>query len=196
METQKMNLAVKNPVLYYSERLYLSPISEEHAEDYAKWINDPEIFGHIRNMSCSTNGEEQKIWIRQSLQDPTQRSFNIFHIPDDQLIGNGGFKNIHWEDGKAELGIVIGWKKYQGTGLGSEATWLICKYGFEELKFHNILAEINSDNSISINVSQKLGFHFMGIRRQSHRVGDKRLDIQYFDMLPHELIKPGWKPKP
>ena len=38
----------KNPVLYRSERLYLSPLSVEHAEYFMKWFNDPEIFGHLR----------------------------------------------------------------------------------------------------------------------------------------------------
>ena len=191
-----MTQEMKNPVLYRSERLYLSTVSEEYADDFVRWINDPEIFGHMRDMSYSTNLEEQKLGISQLLQDPTQRAFNIFYVPDDRLIGNGGFKNINWEDGRAELGMLIGEKKYQGMGLGTEACWLVCKYGFEEFKFHNILSEIYENNEISMQMVKKIGFHFVGTRRRSRRLADKMLDVQYFDLLPHELIKPEWKPKP
>ncbi|KAB2842903.1 GNAT family N-acetyltransferase [bacterium] len=185
----------KNPVLYRSDRLYLSPLSVEHAEYFVKWFNDPEIFGHLRDMTYQTNLAEQIRWVEETNRDPTQRVFSIFYIPDDQLIGDGGFMHINWEDRKAEVGIAIGEKKYQGIRIGPEALWLLCKYGFEELKFHNILSENYADNPVSIRMCEKIGFQRMGTRRQSRRIGDKVLDVHYSDMLPHELIKPEWKPK-
>jgi len=185
----------KNPVVYRSERLYLSPLSEDYADYYVKWFNDPEIFGHIRDMSYSTTLEEQKLWVRQTNGDMTQRVFNVFYLPDDQLIGDGGFMHIHWEDRKAEVGLVIGEKKYQGMGLGAEALWLLCKFGFEEMKLHNILGENYADNPIAISNARKIGLRYYGTRRQSRRIGDKVIDVHYSDMLPQELIKPEWKPK-
>ncbi|MCC7344226.1 MAG: GNAT family N-acetyltransferase [Deltaproteobacteria bacterium] len=185
----------KNPVLYRSERLYLSPLSVDHAEYFVKWFNDPEIFGHLRDMTYQTHLAEQIRWVEETNRDPTQRVFSIFYIPDDQLIGDGGFMHINWEDRKAEVGLAIGEKKYQGMGLGAEALWLLCKYGFEELKLHNILGENYADNPIAISNARKIGLRYFGTRRQSRRIGDKMIDVHYSDMLPHELIKPEWKPK-
>lgn len=185
----------KNQVIARSERLYLSPMSIEHAPIFLKWYNDPEIFGHIRDMSYVSTLQEQKDWVLATNKDSTQRVFSIFYIPDDCLIGDGGFMNINWEDLKAEVGLVLGEKKYQGMGLGAEALWLLCKYGFEEMKLHNILGENYADNPIAINNARKIGLRFYGTRRESRRIGDKLLDVHYSDMLPHELIKPEWKPK-
>ncbi|HKX12998.1 MAG TPA: GNAT family N-acetyltransferase [bacterium] len=180
----------KNPVVYRSERLYLTPISVEHVEYFLKWFNDPEIFGHLRDMTYSTTLEEQKKWVEDTNRDPTQRVFSIFYIPDDKLIGDGGFMNINWEDRKAEVGLALGEKKYHGMGLGAEALWLLCKYGFEEMKLHNILGENYADNPIAINNARKIGLRYFGTRRESRRIGDKLIDVHYSDMLPHELIKP------
>jgi len=185
----------KNPVLYRSDRLYLAPLSVDHADYFVKWFNDPEIFGHIREMSYQTNLEEQTRWVLETNRDPCQKVFSIFYIPDDQLIGDGGFMHINWEDRKAEVGLVIGEKKYQGLGLGAESLWLLCKYGFEEMKLHNILGENYADNPIAISNARKIGLRFFGTRRESRRIGDKVLDVPYSDMLPGELIKPVWKPK-
>lgn len=186
----------KNEVLYRSDRLYLSPLSVDYADYYLKWFNDPEIFGHLRDMSYLSNLQEQKQWVEQVHRDPTQRVYNIFYIPDDQLIGDGGFMHINWEDRKAEVGLVVGEKKYQGLGLGAESLWLLCKYGFEELKLHNILGENYADNPIAISNARKIGLRYFGTRRESRRIGDKVLDVHYSDMLPHELIKPECKAKP
>jgi RimJ/RimL family protein N-acetyltransferase len=183
----------KNIVIARSERLYLTPLHPDHAPSLVKWYNDPEIFGHIRDMTHQTTLEEQLRWIEQTNRDPTQKVFSIFYIPEDRLIGDGGFIQINVEDRKAEVGLVIGEKKYQGFGLGAEALWLLCKYGFEELKFHNILTENYVNNPTSINMTKKIGFQHFGTRRQSRWLNGQWIDVHYSDMLPHELIKPNIK---
>jgi len=185
----------KNQVLYRSDRLYLSPLSVDYADYYLKWFNDPEVFGHIRDMTFISNLEEQKRWVEEVNRDPCQLVFSIFYIPDDQIIGDGGFMHINWEDRKAEVGLVIGEKQYQGLGLGAESLWLVCKYGFEEMKLHNIMGENYADNPIAISNAKKIGLRYYGTRRQSRRIGNKVLDVHYSDMLPQELIKPEYKPK-
>ena len=163
------------------------------ADYYVKWFNDPEIFGHIRDMSYSTNIEEQKLGATS--REDHRGVFNVFYLPDDQLIGDEVSCISIGRIAKAEVGLVIGEKKYQGMGLGAEALWLICKYGFEEMKLHNILGENYADNPIAIGNARKIGLKYFGTRRQSRRIGDKVLDVHYSDMLPHELTKPEWKQK-
>src|SRR4030095_14195720 len=180
----------KNIVVAKSERLYLTPLHPDHAPYFMKWYNDPQIFGHIRDMTHQTTLEEQIQWVHQTHQDPNQRVFSIFYLPDDQLIGDGGLMHIQWEDKKAEVGLVIGDKQYQGMGLGAEALWLLCKYGFEELKLHNILGENYANNPIAIANAKKIGLKFFGTRRQSKWLNGEWIDVHYSDMLPDELIQP------
>ncbi len=183
----------KNIVLARSERLYLTAIKEEDAPIFAKWYNDPEVYGHLRDMGYQTTPEEQRAWIRQTASDPTLQVFSIYFIPDDQIIGDGGFKNINLEDRIAEIWLIIGEARYRGMGLGKEARWLLCKYGFETLNYHNILGEHYANNPISLSNALKTGAKLVGTRREARLHEGRRLDVHYTDMLRHELIQPPKK---
>ncbi len=177
-------------ILSRSQHLYLSPTRVEEAPTYMKWFNDPEIFAHMRNMDYQSTLEEQIQWVLNSFEDPNQRIFSIYYAPEDKLIGNGGIMDISWEDRKGEIGLVIGEKQYQGRGLGGEAIWLLCRYAFDILQLHNLLAEHYAHEKSSLRLFQKLGFKHFGTRRQSRRIKDRLLDVDYSDLLPEDLIDP------
>lgn len=185
----------KNIVIARSDRLYLSAMRVEDAPLYVKWFNDPDCFGHIRDMAYLTNLQEQQLWIQNTNSDPTQKVFSVFYIPDDQLIGDGGFIHIDPENKTAEIGFVIGEKQYWRMGLGKELRWLLCKYGFEEMGLHNILGEHFDTNPISLHNALKTGSKLIGTRRESKILNGKWIDVHYTDMLPQELIKPELKKK-
>ncbi|HKY64558.1 MAG TPA: GNAT family protein [bacterium] len=180
----------KNIVLCRSSRLYLSPVKLEYAEVMTRWYNDPQVYGHIRDMSTSITVQEQEAWIKALPGDPTQTEYALFYIPDGALIGMGGFKNISVEDHFGEIWRVIGETKYWGLGLGTELFQLLCLYGFESLGFKNILGEHYACNPASLASAKKAGAKFMGTRRQARLLNGQRWDIHYTDILPHELIKP------
>ncbi len=180
----------KNPVIARSERLYLTPMSLEDAPHYLRWLNDPKIYGKIRDMAYIFSMEEEIKWIRDTMQDPTQRVFSLYYIPEDQLIGHCGFKHISAEHKTAEIWRVIGERAYWGKGLGSELFWLLSKYGFEELGFQNILAEHHADNPGSWKSAEKVGAKIIGLRRNAKLIDGKRIGVYFTDILPHELVKP------
>ncbi len=183
-------LKEKYPVLAQSERLYLTPLHLDHVPYFVKWFNDPGVFGYQRDMGYQTTPEEQMQWVLESQRNPTQRIFSIFYHPENQLIGDGGFINLDFENRKGEIGLVIGEKQYWDRGLGAESIFLLCQYGFEALKLHNIMAEHFSVNPKSLPLFQKLGFKLIGTRRQSHWLGGQMIDVHYSDLIPKELIEP------
>jgi len=180
----------QSPVIARSSRLHLTPLHVDHVESFVKWFNDPDIFGQMRDMGYSTHPEEQIRWVLECNRDAQQRVFSIFHSADNFLIGNGGFINIRLDDRKAEIGLIIGEKQYWDQGLGAEAAWLLCRYGFNELHLHNIMAEHYSINKRSVHLFKKIGFRNIGTRRESRFLGGKMIDVHYSDLLPDELKKP------
>ncbi|MFO1520425.1 MAG: GNAT family N-acetyltransferase [bacterium] len=180
----------KNIVVCRSDRLYLSPVDEKHAPALTKWMNDPEIFGHLRDMKMVTTVEQHLEWVKVARQSAVDRIFAIYYLSEDQLIGDGGVMKIDWENRKAEVGLVIGEKKYQGKGLGKEAVWLLCHYAFQELKLHNLIAEIIGKNEASFRLHEGLGFKPVGTRREAIWLGNRWEDAHYLDLLPQELVKP------
>lgn len=174
----------------FSHRLYLAPLTPEHAPAVTRWFNDPDVWGHLRDITRVSTTDQMEEWLQQVQQDDSFRLYAVHLKQANTLIGYGGFTHISVEDRTAEVGLTLGEKQYHGLGLGSECLWLLCKVGFELLKLHNILAENYADNPVAIHNARKVGFHFYGTRRQSRRIGDRVLDVHYSDMLPHELIAP------
>lgn len=183
----------KNKVIARSPRLYLSDFGLSYAEALQKWLHDPKVYGHLRNLEEKLTLEDQIAWINFTARDPTLKVFSVHYIPDDRLIGFGGFKNINTEDQVAEVWRVIGETQYHGRGLGTELYWLFCDYGFKQLGFKNILAEHFANNLISMETAMKCGAKKMGLRREAKWLGGQWFDAIYTDLLPHELIKPAIK---
>lgn len=178
------------PRIASSHRLHLTPLTMSHAPAVTRWFQDPDIWGHLRNMTEVLSAQQIKDWLQSAQNDETYRLYAVYLRQGDVLIGYGGFKNVSTEDRTAEVGLTLGEKQYHGRGLGCESLWLLCKVGFEVLNLHNILAENYADNPAAIHNARKVGFQFYGTRRQSRRIGDKVLDVHYSDMLPGELIAP------
>lgn len=183
----------KNIVLARSPRLYLSDFGTQYAPQLHKWLHDPKVYGHLRDFSQPLTLEDQVHWINQANRDPGLKVYSVYYIPDDRLIGYGGFKKIIAEDHIAEIWRIIGEPEYQGKGLGTELYWLLCHHGFNDLGFENIMAEHYANNPASWESAMKCGAKRMGTRREARWWNGQWLDMHYTDILPEELLKPPLK---
>ena len=62
------------------------------------------------------------------------------------FIGTAKIGHINWRSGIADVGIMIGEKKYWGKGLGTEVVNLITKYAFDYLSLRKLVAGTNANN--------------------------------------------------
>jgi len=116
--------------------------------------------------------------------------FLIYDRATDTPIGALGLRDIDLVLGVAEMGISIGRKDYWGRGFGTEAITLLMDYGFAVLGLHNIMLTTASYNERAIRSYLKVGFREFGRRRESHRVGDRRYDTVYMQLLRREFHSP------
>ena len=79
----------------------------------------------------------------------------------EKYIGSAGLKNIDYINRKAELNIVIGFSEYHGKGLGTEATKLIIKYGFDYLNLNKIYLKFIKFNESAEKAYTKAGFKYI-----------------------------------
>lgn len=117
-------------------------------------------------------------------------TFVIYDRAADDPIGVVGLRNMYLTVGAAELGISIGRKDYWGRGFGTEAVTLVLDYGFTVLGLHNVLLCTYAYNERAIRSYRKVGFREIGRRREAHRLGDRRYDIVYMDILRSEFHSP------
>ena len=116
--------------------------------------------------------------------------FLIYDRATDSPIGGIGLRDIDLMMGVAELGISIGRKDYWGKGFGTEAITLMMDYGFTVLGLHNIMLTTASYNERAIRSYLKVGFREFGRRSGSRRIGDRRYDTVYMELLRSEFHSP------
>jgi len=87
----------------------------------------------------------------------------------------------------ANLFVGIGEREHWGQGLGTEATRLICEYGFFFRSLHSIKVEVNGYNRRAIRVYERLGFKLVGRLRDAVVMNGNRYDRVIMDLLRHEL---------
>jgi diamine N-acetyltransferase len=121
---------------------------------------------------------------------PDWLCYLIYDRATDTPIGGIGLRDIDLTMGVAEMGISIGRKDYWGKGFGTEAIILVMDYGFTALGLHNIMLTTASYNERAIRSYLKVGFREFGRRRESRRVGDRRYDTVYMELLRAEFQSP------
>lgn len=117
-----------------------------------EWLNDPEI-KRIMNIS-QMDKESQEVWF-QNLHD--RKDYHIEGIwREDEPIGAIGLKNITTEE--AEIFGYIGVKRYWGKAIGVDMMQRMLDHG-KFLGLKSIYAKIRNDNTSSIKLHNRFGFH-------------------------------------
>ena len=107
---------------------------------------DVERVRHWRNNALETLrtpyliSEDMQSNFYDSLQNRESRNRYWSIYDNDELIGFGGLTNIEWENGLAEISLIIG-ATFRGKGLGRRAVNLILDTGFGNMGLKTIYGE-------------------------------------------------------
>ena len=113
---------------------------------------DVERVRHWRNNALETLrtpyliSEDMQANFYDSLQNRESRNRYWSIYDNDELIGFGGLTGIEWENGLAEISLIMG-AKYRGKGLGRRAVALIFDAGFGNMGLKTIYGECYECNS-------------------------------------------------
>lgn len=169
------------------DRIYLSPVSIEDIELYAKWLNDRKVTDGIHGTRNVVNVESERNWFTNTLEKG-KYTFGIVLKDNDQLIGNIGFSEYNGIDRSASLGIFIGEEEYRSNGYGAEAIKLLIKYGFDILNLHSIELGVYNFNERAIACYKKVGFKECGRRHECYF-----LDGKYYDRITMEILEKDYR---
>ncbi len=90
----------------------------------------------------------------------------------DNFIGLCGFKEN--EKNEPELGYCFN-EQFWGLGYGTEITKGLLDYGFNQLKFTKITADVTKTNLKSVKILEK----FMKLEKEFYNDSDKCMDCRY-----------------
>jgi RimJ/RimL family protein N-acetyltransferase len=177
----------RRPILFEGHKVGLALMIKEDVPALARWNQDLEFTARM-----GSSGEAHSLEMRQEFFDKNARmradsiEFAVLLLATGQLIGFGGLFDIS-RAMAATLFVGIGERDHWGQGHGTEATRLICEYGFFFRSLHSIKVEVNGYNRRAIRVYERLGFKPVGRLRDVIVMNGKRYDQVIMDLLRHEL---------
>lgn len=142
-----------DPVLLFGERVYLREMKKEDAPYIVSWRNDPDIKKWMFNQNDITIEEHLK-WFAEYKKN--RKDYIICIRQKNKPIGTVSFTDI--VGNSAEVGKMIGDKKYWGGGYAKEAFLIWLNIGFKIWDFYSITAKTMSNNVKNIELNKRIGF--------------------------------------
>lgn len=105
-------------------------------------------------------------YFKKSDEDHTSFSLAIVSKKSDDLIGLCHFQEINLAYRKAELSFELN-KTSWCKGVMTEVLKSFISYGFEQLNFNRIQANVCADNKGSVKLLEKNGFEKEGVLREN-----------------------------
>jgi RimJ/RimL family protein N-acetyltransferase len=142
----------------------LAPLSTEFVGEWVRWMDDP---GTTRYLYAPGERPPQPHtpsslldWGRRILSDTERVVFALEECEAGRLIGDARLTPIG--RGRAKFSIMIGLAEYRGRGIGTEATALVCGYGFEALALREIVLDVDPRNEPAVRAYRRVGFEHDG----------------------------------
>lgn len=151
-----------------------------------EWMNDPRIYKTM-HFTPPISLEKTKAWHAKNADNASRRDV-AFEDDNGNLVAMGGLTSIDYTVRKAEFYIFVNPER-QKEGIGSKATYLLCKYGFEVLQLHKIYLYTNASNQGARRTYEKIGFSLEGVHRSELITDDKYEDRLYYGLLAPDFNK-------
>jgi len=168
-------------------RVGLALMRAEDAPTIARWNQDLEFTARL-----GTPGEAHTLEMRQeaykqnSRTRPDSAEFAVIELGTGRLVGFGGLFDIT-RALVATMFVGIGEAALRGRGYGTEASRLICEYGFFFRNLHSIKVEVHGYNRTALRMYERLGFKLVGHLRGANLLNNRRYDEIIMDLVRGEF---------
>lgn len=146
----------KRILVLTAQSIGLAEMTMADQPSFQQWQQSPELRALIDDHRIPTI-DDQLAWFAR-VQKPDRKFFSLVTLPDEKLIGHGGFVDIDDTQGVATLRITIGDPDAVGKGYGTEAVRLLTHYGFKDRGWKKIFLKVLASNLRAISAYEKVGF--------------------------------------
>ena len=167
-------------------KLYLRyPKSEDFAELTALYKSSR---NHFRGLVQPITKRETYDKLVEKANQEEMEFFFICRNEDDAIVGVINLSQIfRLRFQNAYLGYFLG-EKFTGKGYMTEAVAVILSYAFKDLKLHRFEANVQPNNTPSINILKRAGFTKEGFSRKYLKIGGRWRDHERW-----AIIAEDWK---
>ena len=159
-------------------------LEENDLQLRVSWMNNEKVYSSM-HFEIPVVMENTIKWYHNNVGN--EKRADLAFEENGEIVAFGGLTAINREVNKAELYIFVNPNAQKG-GIGTKATILLCKYGFEELGLNKIYLETNEDNLAARRVYEKCGFMLEGTLREEYKTaGGFLLSRMYYGLLKCEF---------
>jgi len=118
----------------------LRAIERDDLSRFVEWFNEPGILEDLKVFLPLSMTQEEKLYENMLASDPIGHTLAIdLRTADDWLhIGSAGLHQPDMRNRNAELGIVIGDKRYWDKGHGTDVMHTLLRHSFLTLNLHRV----------------------------------------------------------
>ncbi|MBU0477133.1 GNAT family N-acetyltransferase [bacterium] len=181
---------IAEKIFLVGRRIYLRPLNQRDInKKYLSWLNDSEVTKYMEIGIFPTTKNELQDYYERINKSKTDVMFAIVTKKQGRHIGNIKLGNINWVHRFAELGIMIGDKRYWSKGYGQEACQLLLKYAFNRLNLNKVILGVHAPHKAAIKAYQKVGFQIEGRLTKMLNLDGKYVDKVYMGILQRDFNK-------
>lgn len=178
---------MKKHVFLQGKLAYMRALEEKDLEgNYFQWLNDHEVCEYNSHAVFPNTESSMREFLDVQHKMKDRIVLAIIENEKDKHIGNISLQQINWLSKSAEYAILIGEKDYWGKGYATEASLLICDYGFTKLNLHRIYCGTSEMNISMQKLAQKMKMKKEGVRREAMFKNGEYFDCIEFGVLKKE----------
>jgi RimJ/RimL family protein N-acetyltransferase len=153
-----------------------------------KWVNDEEVkqFLGAGPLTYPVSRMQEENFIEFANRPADDRKTFAIETLAGEYLGGIDFHTINWIDRFAEIGIVIGDKRFWGKGYGTDAMRVMLRLAFDKMGLHRVWLRVFAFNERAIASYEKCGFRREGVLREQRFWGGKYHDVLVMGLLESE----------
>lgn len=167
------------------QNIYLRALEPDDLEFIYSIENDESIW-EVSN----TQTPYSRFLIRQYLENAHQDIYEAKQLrlaicknQDFSAIGLIDLFDFDPKNNRAGVGILIKDSGNRNSGFGSEALDLLIQYAFTKLNLHQLYANIDIENEVSLALFTNFSFHNIGTKKQWNLVNGHYKDEALFQLI-------------
>jgi len=157
-----------HPITLTGKLIRLEPLSENHASDLSLVGLDPSIWRYMLYGDILT-GAQMRAWVMEMLERQAKGAdlpFAVIDLQTGRAIGATRYLDIQPHNRSLEIGGTWYGLDFQGTGVNTEAKYLLLQHAFEDLDCIRVQLKTDSRNQRSQRAIERLGAVNEGLLRK------------------------------
>jgi len=173
---------------------YIVPFTIEHArsEQYLNWLRDYDVIKSLNILSYiqkPVSKYELESYYYSMKKDDSILFFALYNKESDEFIGTVKVSKIDLKLCMADIGIMIGEKKFWGKGFAKDILHSVCLYLFDHSNLRKLTCGMMAINPAMQKVFEKLGFKVEGIFRKTDSYEGDYVDHLFMGCFKSEFVK-------